>query len=59
MEDQPVPRDDRWPWTTAIWTLRFHRAKAFVSVRVERSPPAPADKSVVLHMSKQGVEGSG
>ena len=59
MEDQPVPRDDRWPWSTAIWILQRRRARVFVSVRVKRSPPAPADKVLALHTNKQGVEGSG
>jgi hypothetical protein len=34
MEEQPVPRDDRWPWSAAFWGFRLSGATRFVSVRI-------------------------
>ena len=34
MEEQPMPRDDRWPWSTVLWPFPCTRATTIGSVRV-------------------------
>jgi len=34
MDEQPVPRDDRWPWVTPLWSFQRSRAKTFGAVPV-------------------------
>jgi hypothetical protein len=34
MEEQPVPRNDQWPWSTALWGIPKMDARNFGSVRV-------------------------
>jgi hypothetical protein len=36
MEDQPVPQNDQWPWSTAFWGIGRIGARRFGSVRVAR-----------------------
>jgi hypothetical protein len=34
MEEQPIPRDDQWPWSTVLWPFPFTRATRIGSVRI-------------------------